>query len=31
MNPQKGGKLNNYNNRRDAEHAEDLFCFFAFR
>ncbi len=31
MNPLKGGRLNIHINRKDAEHAEGLFCFFAFR
>jgi hypothetical protein len=31
MNPLKGGYFNNYFHRKDAEHAEDLVLFFAFR
>ena len=30
MNPLKGGRFDIHFNRRDAEHAEDLFNFFAF-
>jgi hypothetical protein len=31
MNPLKGGNFDIHFHRRDAEHAEDLFYFFAFR